>query len=216
MIQAEKDAQRLGFHHTACSGHRHAEHCLPPCSQHSPGRGRQRPDTTVPPTELPFNTYYRLAVDTWGHQLCHPARGATIMYKYVIDNQGKRMEQLKHSEERELEMQGRRGINCCEWPASLSGAMVSSQPDLSLRATSGFLATILRGYCQCSWFILLLESMKTSLVGVATRDHLDVQGLCITCPGLLLLQHSVELTPSHQPQQMEERALHLAQGRQWN
>lgn len=50
------------------------------------------------------------------------------------------------------------------------------------------------GRCQTSWIILPLEIVGTSLVWIAARDHVAVQGLCRTVPYPHWQQCSGELT----------------------
>lgn len=54
-----------------------------------------------------------------------------------------------------------------------------------LRAMSETLALQWPGWvsmdwCQCPWFILLLQSMGMPQVGAAARNHMNIQRLCIT------------------------------------
>jgi hypothetical protein len=107
-----------------------------------------------------------------------------------------------------LETQGWSGIACCDWPALTPGW----GPSLSwLKAMSVSVAMQLysgRGHYWWPWLMLPVENMGMSLVGAATGDHMDVQGLCRTIPTPHWLWHSRELVPSLTRDSTQESALH--------
>lgn len=63
-----------------------------------------------------------------------------------------------------------------------------------LRSTSESMATKLQGHVKIHG-PLSLEHMGMSLVGAASWDHMDVQGLCVTGPTTHWMWHFVELAP---------------------
>lgn len=66
-----------------------------------------------------------------------------------------------------------KGRACCELPSLTTAGVMKLQPMLALRAMSGLISL---------WLILQLQTMKASLIGVATWNHVDVQGLWRTGP----------------------------------
>lgn len=90
----------------------------------------------------------------------HPAVEATTVCKDGVDGWEREMSRTVGAlwREVELELQGWRGIACCEQPTLPSEAMVKFQPMLPLRAMSGSMAMQLEG-------------------SVTTKGHADNPGL---------------------------------------
>lgn len=81
---------------------------------------------------------------------------------------------------------------CCEWPDLLPAAMVRFQPELPLRAISVSMAMQCQGLL--SMFIVYITIRE--LIWAATRDYLDVQGLCRTALAPHSMRCSGDLAPT--------------------